>query len=114
MPHIAVDAHHHFWDPANGDFPWMAGDAMTPLHLEIIGSTAQLTLMRNSLARGITLVVECTDDLVLWTPLATSVSGNAPTGPAMINEGSGIIRTVTVQHAIGLAPTFYRLRVTLP
>lgn len=31
MPHIVVDAHHHFWDPARGDFPWMAGEAMTPI-----------------------------------------------------------------------------------
>jgi L-fuconolactonase len=31
MPHIVVDAHHHFWDPAKGEFPWMAGDAMKPI-----------------------------------------------------------------------------------
>lgn len=30
MPRI-IDAHHHFWDPARGHFPWMAGDAMTPI-----------------------------------------------------------------------------------
>jgi L-fuconolactonase len=26
-----IDAHHHFWDPARGDFPWMQGEAMTPI-----------------------------------------------------------------------------------
>ena len=31
MRDIAVDAHHHFWDPARGDFPWMQGDAMAPI-----------------------------------------------------------------------------------
>ncbi|MBL8700849.1 MAG: amidohydrolase family protein [Alphaproteobacteria bacterium] len=30
MPKI-IDAHHHFWDPARGHFPWMAGDAMAPI-----------------------------------------------------------------------------------
>jgi len=23
-----IDAHHHFWDPDNGDYPWMAGPEM--------------------------------------------------------------------------------------
>jgi L-fuconolactonase len=23
-----IDAHHHFWDPADFDYPWMAGDVM--------------------------------------------------------------------------------------
>lgn len=28
---MIVDAHHHFWDPAHADYPWMAGDAMAPI-----------------------------------------------------------------------------------
>lgn len=28
---MVVDAHHHFWDPDDGDFPWMAGDDMSPI-----------------------------------------------------------------------------------
>ncbi len=24
----AIDAHHHFWDPATGDYPWMTGAGM--------------------------------------------------------------------------------------
>ncbi|MBM3627916.1 MAG: amidohydrolase, partial [Alphaproteobacteria bacterium] len=31
MQDIAVDAHHHFWDPSRGDFPWMQGEAMAPI-----------------------------------------------------------------------------------
>lgn len=31
MRDIAIDAHHHFWNPARGDFPWMQGDAMAPI-----------------------------------------------------------------------------------
>jgi len=28
---LVVDAHHHFWDPAQFEYPWMAGDAMDPV-----------------------------------------------------------------------------------
>jgi L-fuconolactonase len=27
----AIDAHHHFWDPDRGDYPWMTGPVM-PIH----------------------------------------------------------------------------------
>jgi L-fuconolactonase len=26
-----IDAHHHFWDPARYSYPWMDGDAMSPV-----------------------------------------------------------------------------------
>ncbi len=28
---MRIDAHHHFWDPARYDYPWMAGEAMDPV-----------------------------------------------------------------------------------
>jgi L-fuconolactonase len=28
---VIVDAHHHLWDPARRDYPWLAGDAMAPI-----------------------------------------------------------------------------------
>ena len=28
---MIVDAHHHFWDPAQAHYPWMAGDDMAPI-----------------------------------------------------------------------------------
>ena len=28
---VIVDAHHHLWDPAERDYPWMAGDALAPI-----------------------------------------------------------------------------------
>jgi L-fuconolactonase len=27
----AVDAHHHLWDPAARDYPWMSGEALAPI-----------------------------------------------------------------------------------
>jgi L-fuconolactonase len=26
-----IDSHHHLWDPTRRDYPWMAGEALTPL-----------------------------------------------------------------------------------
>ncbi len=28
---MRVDAHHHFWDPANYHYPWMEGEALDPI-----------------------------------------------------------------------------------
>ena len=28
---MIIDAHHHFWNPARGDYFWMVGDAMAPI-----------------------------------------------------------------------------------
>jgi L-fuconolactonase len=28
---MIVDAHHHLWDPATRDYPWLAGDALAPI-----------------------------------------------------------------------------------
>lgn len=28
---LVVDSHHHFWDPATGDYPWMEGPALTAI-----------------------------------------------------------------------------------
>jgi len=90
--------------------------SMTPLTLQITGppgnQTAQLTLTRNSLARGMTLIVECTHDLISWTPLATSVNGTTPTGSAAISESPGILRSLTVASPATNLPTFYRVRVS--
>lgn len=95
----------------------LGSDELEPLTLELIGPpenrTAQLTLTRNSLARGHTLIVECTSDFVNWVPLATSINGTAPTGSATINESTGIIRTMEVLSPVGTQPTFYRVRVTM-
>ena len=85
-----------------------------PMSMQIIGGITSLTLLRNSAARGVTLVVECSQDLVSWTPLATSVNGGPPTGPATISEGTGLLRTLNVQHVRGSGAYFYRTRVESP
>jgi hypothetical protein len=81
-----------------------------PLSLQLSGGNATLSLSRNTLARGVTLIVECSTDLTTWVPLATSINGGSPTGTATINEGSGAVRNVTVQHPASPLRSFYRLR----
>lgn len=88
--------------------------APQPLSLQLTGGTATLTLSRNSLARGVTLIVECSDDLITWLPLATSINGTTPTGSATISEGSGIVRTLTVQHPAPANRSFYRISAVIP
>ncbi|MBK8040725.1 MAG: immunoglobulin domain-containing protein [Verrucomicrobiaceae bacterium] len=88
--------------------------APQPLSLQITGGNATLTLSRNTLARGVTLIVECSDDLTTWVPLATSINGTPPTGTATITEGSGVVRTLTVQHAASPNRSFYRVRAVMP
>ena len=89
---------------------FITGNASTPFSFQLIGNTARITTQRNSAARGVTLIVECSPDLVTWTPLATSVNGNPPTGTATINESTGVVRTLTVDSPAGGPRTFYRLR----
>lgn len=96
----------------------LGSSSITPLSLQLIvpsgNQTAQLTLTRNSLARGLTLIVECTTDFVTWLPLATSINGTTPTGPATISEGSGIVRLLNVGSPATEERAFYRVRVTTP
>jgi L-fuconolactonase len=28
---MIIDSHHHFWDPTRREYPWLAGDALTPI-----------------------------------------------------------------------------------
>lgn len=89
----------------------------TPLTVQLTGPpgnrTAQLTLSRNTNARGVTLIVESTTDFTTWTPLATSVDGAIPTGTATLSEGTGTIRQVLLETPAASQPTFYRVRAVL-
>jgi hypothetical protein len=91
---------------------------LSPLALALSGPptslTATLTFTRNSPARGVNLILEASQNLNTWTPLATSVNGAVPTGSATISETTGLIRTVTVSHSASGQGTSYRLRAEMP
>lgn len=89
----------------------LGSNVMAPLLVERVGDEVRLTLTRNTLARGLTLIVEGTTNFSQWSTLATSQNGGAPFGPADISEGSGTIRTLIVEHDVESAQAFYRVRV---
>lgn len=67
----------------------------------------------------VTYIVEASNDLVTWTPLATLASGGSSwTGSATVNEtGTGSTRSVTVTDTTqisSVAHRYLRLRVTNP
>ena len=73
-----------------------------------------LRFSRDSLARGVDLVLEHTEDFGGWDPVATWRNGLPPdAGRSGIAEGPGVIREVTVTHQGPPAPSFYRLRVVI-
>jgi L-fuconolactonase len=51
---VRIDAHHHLWDPARGDYPWMPADG--PLHRPYL--LADLETMRHSTQVQATIVVQ--------------------------------------------------------
>jgi L-fuconolactonase len=61
VPAPVIDAHHHFWDPARFDYPWMQGAEMAPLRRPF-GPADLAPLMA---ANGIdaTIVVQCCSSL---------------------------------------------------
>jgi cytochrome c peroxidase len=98
----------------------LGSTGLEPISIEIIGAPGtefvRLTVTRNSLARGATLILESSTNFVDWTPLATSINGTAPTptAPALVNETGDLLRTFQVDVPRGTVPTFYRVRVDLP
>lgn len=89
----------------------LGSDAPAPVSVQIQDGTVLLTLTRNSAARGVTLIVESSTDLLSWTTLATSVDGAAPSGSVPVTEGSGAVRSVTLEIPANPVQTFFRARV---
>jgi hypothetical protein len=90
-----------------------------PLNVQVSGPggnrVATVTTQRNSAMTDATYVIESSTNLSQWTALATSVNGAPPTGVATISEGSGVVRQLSVQHAVtGAERIFYRVRLTMP
>lgn len=50
---MIVDAHHHLWDPNHREYPWLSGEALTPIHrpysfndlTTVIGSQVRSTIL---------------------------------------------------------------------
>jgi hypothetical protein len=72
-----------------------------------VGNRLALTFQRNTAATDVTLTVQGSDDLAMWTDLARSTGGAAMTaliGGVIVNEsGAGTLRAVEVRdlYAVG-------------
>ena len=114
MADIVVDAHHHFWDPARGSFPWMAGPEMRPLRRVFApGDLAPLLrdchVDRTILVQTQSSLDETRDFLALAaaTPFVAGVVGWADlTDPhvdatlSMLKSGPGGDRLVGIRHQV--------------
>ena len=56
-----IDAHHHFWNPADFDYPWMAGDALDPVRRPFTPDDLAPQLTANSIDG--TVLVQTVSDL---------------------------------------------------
>jgi len=58
---MVVDSHHHLWDPAHRDYPWMGGDALTPIRRRFDAGDLKPLLDANGVDR--TVVVQTVSSL---------------------------------------------------
>ncbi|QTN31875.1 Ig-like domain-containing protein [Akkermansiaceae bacterium] len=85
-----------------------------PLGIRLEGSNSVLTFGRNSLARNLRLIVECSPDLNEWTAIATGINGLPPTGQGVAtSETQGIFRETTLTHQYSGSRGFYRIRIVI-
>lgn len=91
------------------------GDPALQLTLSLVpgpgGASPRITLGRNAAARGITLLVEGSDNQTLWTTLARSSNGEAPSGVAFVSETDGPFPLMFLEEPASLRRRFYRARV---
>lgn len=100
-----------FTDPATNLLEYLGAENLT-IEMPAAGDV-YLHTYRMSNARGASLFIEQSPDLVAWTPIATSINGAPPTGSASTSETGGTLKTVTVQTSTASPRSFYRIRGTL-
>ena len=95
----------------------MGGDPALQLSLSFVSDPREervrITLGRNPGARGITLLVEGTDDHASWTTLASSVNGERASGPALVSETTGPFPIMILEEPAMIRRRFYRARAEL-
>jgi L-fuconolactonase len=50
---MVIDAHHHLWDPAHRDYPWMAGEALAPIRRRFAAGDLKPLLAANGIDRSV-------------------------------------------------------------
>jgi L-fucono-1,5-lactonase len=110
---VIVDAHHHFWDPATADYPWMTDElamirrAFTPDDLApllgaagvdatvLVQTRSSLEETREFLATA--AVTPFIRGVVGWVDLTDPAIGDAL---AELREGAGGDRLVAIRHQV--------------
>ncbi|NEN05300.1 amidohydrolase family protein [Diaminobutyricibacter tongyongensis] len=90
---LRIDAHHHFWDPAQFHYPWMEGAALDPVRRPFTPDDLAPELARNDID-GTVLVQTVSDlsetrgflDLARDTPFVYGVVGWADLTSAQLGE----------------------------
>lgn len=91
-------------------------DAAGSTVASIAANFLRLTVPRDPARNDVVMIVEATSNLADWTPLATSINGNAFTGPGYLSgevPGGGL-KTVVVRDLVPVTAAsrrFLRLRV---
>jgi L-fuconolactonase len=77
-----IDAHHHLWDPARRDYPWLAGEAMAPIrHAHTVADLRRVTatagVHATVLVQTVSSVAETEEflDIAAAEPLIAGVAG---------------------------------------
>lgn len=110
MAEIVVDAHHHVWDPAKGNFPWMVGEAMTPIRRVFDPGDLAPLLRDNGVARTVLVQTQSSLDetrdflaIAARTPFVAGVVGWADlTDPALDDVLADLRRGPGGGHLVGI------------
>ncbi len=96
------------------------GGRMPAVTLENDGSHLRMEFNRDTTRNDIHLIVQASDDLLTWTPIAKNLRGGAwvaTEGMSTVSESGGTLRTVVVEDQVRVAQgkrRFLRLHVELP
>jgi L-fucono-1,5-lactonase len=99
--HAAVDAHHHFWDPARADYPWLTAElaaidrAFGPADLEPLLAASSLDETRELLATADASPFVA--GVVGWVNLTEPSVGATLDG---LRAGAGGARLVGIRHQV--------------
>ncbi len=79
-------------------------------------TTYTITFRRDPRATDLTYVLETSDDLIVWNPIAQSVAGAVPTGVGFVSEADAVgeapVKVVTaVENVAAPGKRFSRLRI---
>jgi L-fuconolactonase len=77
---VVVDSHHHLWDPATREYPWLAGDALAPIRkrydvADLRSRTSSAGVSRTVLVQTVSEVEETVEFLAVAAGARDLVAG---------------------------------------